>query len=46
MTPRFADTHAEHRPPPLARGPPTPLQENLGKLCTPPSHHCHVEDGP
>ena len=44
--PRFADTLAAHGLPPLARGPVSTLQVNVGKLCNQACHHCHVEAGP
>jgi MoaA/NifB/PqqE/SkfB family radical SAM enzyme len=44
--PRFADTLAAHGSPPLARGPVSTLQVNVGKLCNQACHHCHVEAGP
>jgi len=35
-----------HGLPPLARGPVTTLQVNVGRLCNIACHHCHVEAGP
>ena len=42
----FVATLARHGLAPLARGPVTTLQVNVGKLCNQACHHCHVDAGP